>query len=97
MLMTNQEKKTNVKKISEHLSVNIKMKYLQLLKFARKHIEKIQKLKITNTFVDSAATNLRSCAQKQNDLSKCKNQKTKDAFVGLVDAILAPCSNINEV
>ncbi|KAJ3646779.1 hypothetical protein Zmor_024351 [Zophobas morio] len=50
----------------------------------------------TQSEICSTATSLRTCL-KEDVHKQCKNQKTQDAVLGLFDAIVAPCSHINEV
>ncbi|RZC33796.1 hypothetical protein BDFB_011479, partial [Asbolus verrucosus] len=50
----------------------------------------------STTEVCSFATSVRNCLKLDGEKS-CKNQKTREVALGLVDAIVAPCSAINEV
>ncbi|KAJ3626623.1 hypothetical protein MTP99_017319 [Tenebrio molitor] len=60
--------------------------------FAKKHKETIP----SKTEICSTATSLRTCVQTRATTT-CKNQKTKNVALGVFDALVAPCSHINEV
>ncbi|EFA10008.1 hypothetical protein TcasGA2_TC012178 [Tribolium castaneum] len=50
----------------------------------------------TQSELCSSITDLRTCIQKRATLS-CKNQKTRNAILGVFDAAVAPCSHLNAV
>ncbi|KAJ3646777.1 hypothetical protein Zmor_024349 [Zophobas morio] len=48
----------------------------------------------TRSEICTLATGFKSCVRRDVD-GLCKNQKTRDVVNGLLDAVVAPCSNIN--